>query len=101
MDTLVDAAAAAWDETSAPGVVGQVLRITAGVGMDQERRVVSATATSLTVDHPWTVIPEAGSEYSLGAIDAQVTTGRQTMGRPHDEKQYLTVEIGLLGTSDE
>ena len=46
--------------------VGRTVTITSGVGAGQSRRIISNTATELTVDRPWNTIP--GSEYSISTI---------------------------------
>ena len=53
--------------------------ITRGKGTGQWRRVASHDATSLTVDRPWDVAPDATSTYSVGAFIAleQTWVGNQ------------------------
>ena len=43
-----------------------VVIITAGTGFGQYRRVIGNTADTLTIDCPWRVEPDAGSEYVVG-----------------------------------
>ncbi|WP_198172707.1 T9SS type A sorting domain-containing protein [Hymenobacter ginkgonis] len=42
-----------------------VVAIVRGPGMGQWRRIASRTSTTLTVDQPWTVTPQAGSRYAI------------------------------------
>lgn len=61
--------------------VGKMVRIISGTGVGQERKVLSNTATTLTLDATagwtnWTTIPTAGSKYeiiSLAVTNLQVT----------------------------
>ncbi len=46
---------------------GRVVRIIAGLGRDQVRRIVSNTATQLTVDKPWDTIPDSTSRFIVEA----------------------------------
>ena len=34
------------------------------------RRIISNTATTLTIDYPWTVVPTSASNYSFGPVAA-------------------------------
>lgn len=42
-----------------------VIAITDGVGIGQVRHIVSNTSTSITIDKPWDLQPQAGSKYKL------------------------------------
>ena len=42
-----------------------VVAIVRGPGMGQWRRIVSRTATNLTLDRPWDVVPQPGSRYTI------------------------------------
>lgn len=42
-----------------------VVAIVRGPGMGQWRRIVSRTATTLTLDRPWEVVPQPGSRYAI------------------------------------
>lgn len=49
-------------------LVGAPLCIVQGKGVGQVRRIVDATATTLTVKHPWRVLPDATSVYLVGGV---------------------------------
>lgn len=53
--------------------LGRAVRIVAGAGAGQVRRIVAATSTSLTVDRSWEVTPDTTSRYIVqeSAADAQ------------------------------
>ncbi|MEJ7663178.1 MAG: hypothetical protein WKG07_28390 [Hymenobacter sp.] len=42
-----------------------MVAIMRGPGMGQWRRIVSRTATTLTLDRPWEVVPQTGSRYAI------------------------------------
>ncbi len=46
---------------------GRVVRIIAGLGRGQVRRIVSNTATQLTIDKPWDTIPDSTSRFIVEA----------------------------------
>ena len=49
-----------------PAMIKQpVVAIVRGPGMGQWRRISSRTATALTLDRPWDVLPQAGSRYAI------------------------------------
>jgi hypothetical protein len=48
-----------------PVTAKAIVAITNGKGMFQWRRVLSATATTLTIDRPWNTIPDTTSVYTL------------------------------------
>jgi hypothetical protein len=52
-----------WPENAFAGLA---LLICAGKGIGQHRRIVSNTATSITVDEPWEVAPDTSSVASVG-----------------------------------
>lgn len=57
--------AAAWPAT---GIVNAPLAILHGTGKGQVRRIVSVSGTSVEIDRPWGVLPDATSSYQIGAI---------------------------------
>src|SRR2546427_12020741 len=91
--TLVDAAA-----NVAANFAGYTLRITAGPGAGQERRIVRNTATTFTVDANWDAAnaPGANSRYSIvatqisGSVFQEVTRGAQIV-------QLLTIPFATGG----
>ncbi len=50
------------------------IRILTGTGRGQVRRVVSNTATALTVDSAWNVIPDGTSTYTVGGYRSYMDT---------------------------
>lgn len=93
-NTLTDASAA-W---SVNQFVGQrVFTFLTGTGTDQRRKVVSNTATTLTVDIPWAVVP--------GSIGYAIGMGPrvQTVIDPYNEMRFIAGDFfnGPLVTEDE
>jgi hypothetical protein len=60
------------------GVVGHPVVLTGGRGKGQVRRIAAATATTLTLKDPWTVLPDATSTYQVGGVVWQYRTGTFT-----------------------
>ncbi len=60
--------AAIFSTSGIGSAINAPLTITDGVGKGQTRRVVAATATQLTVDMPWTVLPTTKSTYQVGGV---------------------------------
>lgn len=50
------------------GFLNAPIAITKGVGKGQVRRIVGVSGTTLTIDRPWSVLPDATSTYQIGAI---------------------------------
>jgi hypothetical protein len=93
-DTLTDGGAA-FD----PLMVNVPVCIVSGRGKGQRRLVVAATATTLTVDEPWAVVPEAGqSEYQLGGIPFRFLSGRYRWA-PDERNKGRAIEIQYHPTS--
>jgi hypothetical protein len=44
---------------------GKLLRISAGIGINEERKIASNTATIITIVGTWTTQPQAGSSYEI------------------------------------
>lgn len=65
--TLTDSTAA-FATSGIGSVVNAPVTICDKTGKGQTRRVVSATATTLTVDIPWTISLDATSVYQVGAV---------------------------------
>ena len=57
-----------------PPVVGATVHIVDGTGRGQFRRIVSRTATTLTVLYPWLTLPDAMSVYQVGGVKWQWRT---------------------------
>lgn len=58
--------------------------------------IKSNTATSVTIYGPWTVTPEAGWKYHIGAIRWYLETGELAFSNSfeHEKKQYRVMAIG-------
>jgi hypothetical protein len=70
---LVTAAGLTWladSQANFPvsGVVGYPVVLASGRGKGQVRRVVAQTGTTLAVDQPWAILPDATTTYQLGGI---------------------------------
>jgi len=89
--TLTDSAAAF--PIGGAGLGGVPVYINSGTGIGQRRFIESNTATQLVVP-PWDTVPDTTSKYLIGQIRGRARTGKQTLGRPHDEKTFSSVEIG-------
>jgi Ca2+-binding RTX toxin-like protein len=69
--TATTATAATLEDSSAAfpitgsGLAGYIVRITAGTGEGQTRRITSNTETKLTLLSPWETIPDDSSEYQV------------------------------------
>jgi YD repeat-containing protein len=75
-------------EWSVNAWAGRVVRITGGTGAGQVRRIASNIATELTIDTPWTTIPDATSNYQVLFIVGRVST------RPeYDRNSRLTFSV--------
>jgi hypothetical protein len=62
--SLTDSAA-----TFSSSAVNAPLVIVHGTGKGQKRRIVSVASTTLKVDQPWKILPDATSIYQVGGID--------------------------------
>lgn len=78
---------------------GQIVEITGGTGVGQTRRVVSNTATTLTVSPAWTTTPDTTSDFELNPEvlygGSNVVTSIGTYEQPLGESREVYV-----GTSD-
>lgn len=82
-------------------LAGLRAEIVSGTGLGQVRSITDNTAYVLTLDAPWGVIPDSTSAFTIGAITAEGESGHLHMGRPHDEKMFLHLELGTKGERDE
>lgn len=93
-DTLTDGAAV-FDTD----LVNVPVCIVSGRGKGQRRLVVGATATTLRVDEPWAVLPQAGaSEYQLGGIPFRLLTGLYRWA-PSERTSGRAIEIQYVPTT--
>lgn len=51
------------------GLVGSIVRITSGYGINQARTVISNTSDTITVDSNWTNNPNTSSVFTVGGYD--------------------------------
>lgn len=88
---------------------GRVVRIIAGTAVGHERRIASNDATTLTVDSPWTVVPDATSVYVIeqaaweftadaGRLAGEVIDGMLNFDVPVDNflNRQLLVEVAAV-----
>jgi Ca2+-binding RTX toxin-like protein len=76
------------------GLIGLFVRITDGRGALQRRRIVGNTATELSLDAPWDVLPDTTSQYRIST-----TPENQTDGVLHAPSLILSLDP-LLGNGD-
>lgn len=55
--------------------VGAPLVIVAGTGRGQRRTITQVDSTTLTVDIPWTTVPDSTSTYQVGGVSWRYRTG--------------------------
>lgn len=92
-DSLTDARAA-FDATWANVPVVLV----SGRGAGQLRVVVAATATTLRLDEPWAVAPDATTVYQVGGIRFRYTGGRLRYA-PAEKNEGASVELQYVPTA--
>lgn len=84
--------------------VGNVVKIIAGTGSGQERRIVSNTATQFVLSSKWTTTPDISSTYSITGEDAiyLVGNGRAQMYKYFPEPNIWTqgnlIDWGVVQT---
>lgn len=86
--TLTDAAASF--DTSLANVPVVVVE---GRGKGQLRRVVSATATALTVSQPWLILPDSTSVYQVGGVPWRYRTGWFRFKNPREQNTPRRIEV--------
>lgn len=97
VDSLTDLNAS-FDTTAS---INAPVAIVDGRGTGQFRRIVAATATELTLDEPWTVMPTTSSVYQIGAIPVKLATGRmrfaptETQGGRSAEIQFEPTAVAM------
>ncbi len=90
---------AAWTTNALAGRYVYTWGTANGVRQAQRRRIVSNTATQLTVSDAWDTNPSLGDHYSVGGILLDFRTGFRNGGGPFYRKR---IEFGFLtlGVSD-
>jgi Putative phage tail protein len=90
--------------------VGRVVRIIAGTGAGQERRISGNDQTIITVDSPWRIVPDETSifvveraawEYaaSVGRLGNEIIDGRITFSVPIDNFLLKTVMVEVVAVT--
>jgi fibronectin-binding autotransporter adhesin len=79
--------------------VGQFVEITSGTGVGQTRRIVSNTATTLTVSPAWTTTPDTTSDFEMQPEQLYGSTNIVTAIGTYDQPLGETREV-YVGTSD-
>ena len=78
-----------------------MVAIVRGPGMGQWRRIVSRTATTLTLDRPWEVMPQPGSRYTIFNWGARnwLVQGNTLIGNLRGIMFYhnATNEVAIVG----
>lgn len=72
--------------------VGAPLDIVDGVGKGQRRRIVAKTATVLTINLPWTILPDDTSVYQVGGVDWMFRTKRYEF-LPKDSNSETGIDV--------
>lgn len=80
--------------------VGVMVKIIDGTGANQTRRIVSNTATQLTVDTPWTNALDTTSVYTIGAIDSYGDEFWNANDAPHLWKRMRWIVPYIRQTGD-
>lgn len=86
------------------GFRGSVVRVVSGLGAGQERTIASHTATVLTVDRAWRVVPDATSQFVIaeaGWNSAGVTSTAESAflgpNRPNEVMEIVGLPVNVLG----
>jgi|GEM_PF-2246485 len=85
------------DSIPADSLCGCVLKITGGTGAGQEKIVVANSEFSagagdgfyaglITIDSQWDIVPDTGSIWEIGSIEARYRTGILTFSSPERQK---------------
>lgn len=80
-------------------LVGLPVRIVSGTGAGQERIIVVATATKLTVKTEWTIKPDTTSVYQIGGFGWTYRTGRFRW-IPSEQQSARTLQVVFEPTDD-
>lgn len=80
--------------------VGTMVEITGGTGVGQTRRVVSNTATTLTVSPAWTTTPDATSDYMINPEKLYGASNSVTSVAVTDSEQIGRMRTVLVGTNN-
>jgi hypothetical protein len=91
--TLTDSSAV----FSSAGIIGSPITITGGRGKAQTRIVIKISGTTLTLDRPWAIVPDATSTYQLGGVPWRYLGGSLYFG-DNEEDERRTIEIGWRPT---
>lgn len=88
--TLADSSA-----SFSPSVVGAEVHIVSGRGKGQSRRIVAASAHTLTVKTPWRIVPDDSSVYLVGGVQWSVKLGAwRYVEAPVNNQRELEVVAG-------
>jgi len=79
--------------TDGSGLKGAVVRIIGGTGEDQERRILTNTATTLSLESPWTTNPDTSSTYTVGGIDSHWRSKDYSFGAEDVRKIFRHVRV--------
>jgi len=56
--------------TDNDGLAGLVVRITDGLGLNEEKVIASNTSATVTLDADWNIVPNSASTYTIAGIDS-------------------------------
>jgi Putative phage tail protein len=74
---------------------GAIVRISKGGGAQQERAIVSNTATVLTIDSPWSILPDSSSSFVIAQTGFQfgATSNSTEVQFPIPDRPGAVIEI--------
>lgn len=84
---------------------GKLIRITEGIGINEERLILSNTATVITLDGTWSTQPVAGSKYAIhdaAAADVDIPQGTTVFAQGvelDDQFRFRTTPLPSTPTS--
>lgn len=85
--------------TTGSGLVGLPVAVRSPAGNWQWRRILSNTATEVTIDLPWLTVPEAGWEMAVGGIAWEARFPILTPGGADRRKRWSWLFVqGLVGS---
>lgn len=74
------------------GLPNSPLAIVQGKGKGQVRKIVEASGTTLTIDTPWSILPDVTSVYQIGGVHWQYQSGWMRLAKA-EENAMRTLEL--------
>ena len=82
-----------WFPTSADSLIGYMIRIVDGTGVDQETIITANTSSSLSLETNWAVPPDSNSTFSIAGIDAHWRSKDYEFGNHDIVKLFRHVRV--------